>query len=259
MFELLSGAIGFLNLVRNCLFPEGCTAEELNNARGVTRLFQLMGVLGVVFGIGSYLWALPDALDPLEPPAEAIVVADLTGDSFTGALEEALVKARIQLSAARFARRLPPTQDGDPILARLNPPYAFFPLTDAAWQPGDPVRVLLTIRQMWPNQREHNAQVFAQVGIPLDHGNAPQVDVIVRPDAAPIDMAYFQNALAVEGIVLAEETRIVVASAPDREDRIASYRAGLNSAGPVFFWMGLVFFGFATLLRLRLVRYLRTL
>ena len=110
MFEFIFGAVDFLKLCRNCIFPHGRT---------------VLGVLGMVFDIGSYLWALPDAMDSLDPPADIVTVGDLTQDSFVGVFNEALVQSRVQLPDAKFVRQRPVAEDADPLLARLNPPYAF--------------------------------------------------------------------------------------------------------------------------------------
>ena len=257
MFEFIFGAVDFLKLCRNCIFPHGRTVQELENAYKVTRFLQVLGVLGMVFGIGSYLWALPDAMDSLDPPADIVTVGDLTQDSFVGVFNEALVQSRVQLPDAKFVRQRPVAEDADPLLARLNPPYAFIPLTDESWQSGDPVRVLLTISQLRPNQGPSNAQVFDDLGIAIDQGNTPQVMMLLTPYTVPIDIPFFRASMADAGVALAGDLMIVAPSAPDRDDKIESYRANQNTTGPLFFWLGFGFFGFTWLLRIRLLRYLR--
>ena len=140
---------------------------------------------------------------------------------------------------------------------RLIHKAAFIPLTDDSWQSGDPVRVLLTISQLRPNQRPSNAQVFDDLGIAIDQGNTPQVMMLLTPYTVPIDIPFFRASMADAGVALAGDLMIVALSAPDRDDKIESYRANQNTTGPLFFWLGFGFFGFAWLLRIRLLRYLR--
>ncbi len=255
MFELFHGLAELLRLIRACVFPHGRPARELTHARAVTNGFLLIGCLMAVFGVGCYLWYLPERLDPVDPPTEIVSATDLTTDSFIGALDEALLNAQLQLPDARYAYVQPPSDD--PLLARLNPPRGFIPLTGPEWQPGDVIPALLFERQLQRGQNASNVAALAAIGVPSDQGQRPAFTALVTRSFVQGDRDYVLPQLREKGLNVADGVLIVEAIDHRRTELVAQYKASRDDVGVTFLVAGVLFFAVALLLRIRLMRYLR--
>ncbi len=145
------GAVGF-NLLRadflvsnlfllkfawTALNPAAAIVEDRRQAKRVAGILRVSGLVVLLAGLGAFAFSLQGSVLAPKPPTMPIYASDISKDSLTGPLNEALVDGYLHLDQMAFI--LFPRK-----IAFLNRETTVIPLTGADWVAGDPVKVFLS-------------------------------------------------------------------------------------------------------------------